>query len=396
MKLSLLWDERRWVLIALLYLSAWWFPLSLFWGLQNPGMARPEGIDGPLSWLWKNYWGVTWSPISFQSLVPLGVIALIWSRRDDARSTLKKPGKTTSWLFVGGCIALALAHLIHLPSLATAALIAIAAGIVTMVYGRAMLKALRAPFLFWLTMIPPPESLASIAMKLVGPLSVQLAALPLKLVGKNVLARPPQLILDGIPMEAGGIGTEGSAGVAAMSGAAAALLCWGLYRRWPFLRVLMLVILGVFLALLFNLLRIDLALLLRGSNRGASQWVLQANSWLLSLPATGLSLWLDARAGRLASTSTGRLGRLLAHGWKLSGKGADQALERSEKVARGAAIGIGRLVRVLTAPFVYVLDLTSHAVVRLFRLLASSNAALERRFNAADRARRRKKRGGSR
>jgi hypothetical protein len=395
MKLAALWQvlrrERQWVALGAIYLMAWWLPLSLLWPLLHPGALKPEGIDGPVSWLWKNHWGVTHSPLSFQSLIPIGVVALLLGYRAEAAATLPRPGKKTPYLLMAGCVMLATSHLIHLPSLAIGALILIAVGIVTQIYGLQMLKALRVPFLFWLLMIPPPESLAGKALQLMGPLSVRGAGFSLKLIGKNVLVQPPQLSLNGISMEAGSVGTESSAGPAVLISVAVALLCWGLYRRWRLGRILMAVALGVFFGLVANILRIDIALLLRGATRVVSDFVLQANIWLLAIPSAALVLWCDTRAGKLAASGTGWLGKLLARGWEVSGKGADRVVDKSAGAVKGVATGFGRVVLLLISPFVFLLNLVVNGLGRFFKFYGDGVKNLDKRWRAADRARQKKK-----
>ncbi len=390
---ALLFRERRWVGLGLIYLSAWWLPISLFWPWLHPGTRKPEGIDGPVSWLWKNYWGNTASLISFEILIPVGVALLVLRYRPEAQAALARPGKKTPLVLIAGCLALIVSHLIHLPSLATVALITIAVGGVLFLWGTRVLRALRVPFLYFLLMIPPPESVAGIASKLLGPLTLQLAALSLKLVGKRALAQPPQLLLDGIVMEAGGIGTEASSGASALTATAALILLWALMRRWPVGRTLMVVVVGALLALLLNVLRVDIALLLMGRSRGLSGLVLQFNSYALALGAAALTLFLDTRLSRVArgtSWAGKRLAPLLIN-WRASERQADRILGSSEKVARGAVGGIGRVLKVVTWPFVFVLNLVIHGLGALFKLNVSLNKKLDQGWQSADRARRKKK-----
>jgi exosortase/archaeosortase family protein len=386
-------QERVWVGLGLIYLSAWWLPISLFWPLLHPGTRKPEGIDGPVSWLWKNYWGNSASLISFEILIPVGVILLLLSYRKEAKAALLKPGKKFPYVLIAGCAGLIVSHLIHLPSLATASLITIAVGGVLHLWGTRVLRALQVPFLYFLLMIPPPESVAGIASKLLGPLTLQLVVLTLKLVGKRALAQPPQLILDGVVMEAGGIGTEASSGASALTATAALVLLWALLRRWPLGRTLMVVISGALIALLLNVLRVDGALLLRGRSQGMSELVLQFNTYVLALGASALTLFLDSRLSR-AARGDGWLGKVLGpllKGWQASERGADRVLGSSEKVAKGAAVGIGRVLQVITAPFVFVLNLVINGLGAVFKLNARVNKKLDQRLQDADRARRKKK-----
>lgn len=394
-RLASLWKfirtERQWVILGVAYLMAWWLPISLLWPLLRPGSLKPEGIDGPVSWLWKNHWGVTQSPLSFQGVIPIGVALLLYRDRAEAAATLARPDKKTPYLLIGGCLALAASHLIHLPSLAIAALILIAAGIVAQVYGLKMLKALRVPFLFWLFMIPPPESLAGVMLKIMGALSMQLAGISLKVMGKNVIVQPPQLVLNNVTMEVASIGTETSSGAAAVSCVAILLLFWGLYRRWRIGRTLMAIAIGVFCAVVGNMIRIDAALLLRASSVSLSDLVLQANSWLLAVPAAALTLWLDNRAGKLAAKSTGWLGKLLASGWEVSGKGADKVMDTSAGVVKGAATGVGKVVTVAISPIVFVLNVIVNGIGKIFGLYGESTKVMEKRWREAERARRNNK-----
>ncbi|MGC4042216.1 MAG: exosortase/archaeosortase family protein [Armatimonas sp.] len=393
-KLTALWQflrtERQWVVLGIVYLAAWWLPLSLLWPILRPGSAKPEGIDGPVSWLWKNHWGVTHSPISYQILIPVGVALLIYRYRNEAAAVLPRPGKKTPLILLAGCVTLAVSHLIHLPALSVGGLIVIAAGVVAQVYGLKVLKALRVPFLFWVLMIPPPESLAGAILKVLGPLSASLAGLSLKLIGKHVIVQPPQMVLNTVTMEVGSVGTEPSSGASIITYVGALLIFWGLYQRWRVGRILVALALGVFFAVLGNILRIDIALLLRGPAHSFSDFILQANSLLMGLFVSALVLWLDNRAGKLATTSTGWLGKLLASGWAASSKGTDRVIDSSAGVVKGAATGAGKVIYIVTYPFVFLLNGVVNGLGKLFGLFEASSDQMEKRWRKAEQARRNK------
>ena len=298
-------DQRHWIPVALAYLAAWWLPITWIWAILHPGAARPEGIDGPVSWMWKDYWGKSESPNSFQLFLPIGVGLLIWNRRAEfaaqsARLRVREregrplPNRKSPWVVSLACVGLAVSHLIHLPALAIGSLIGIGVGILCLVYGSAYLTPLRTPLLYWILMVPPPASLITQISNMVSAGTIRIAAITLHAIGKPAVAAPPQLLLGQSAAEIGGVATLSSGGAAILALTAALTLTFSLYRREPPGRTLMRVMAGTVLGLMLNVARVDLAVMVRSvGNTELSDRVLTFNVWPLVLPAALLACYGD-------------------------------------------------------------------------------------------------------
>ena len=304
--LRLLSAHRPWIPVALAYLAAWWLPVSWIWSLAHPGVARPEGIDGPISWLWWDQWGRTDSPNSFQFFLPLGVALLTWDRRLELidawervlrheREGRKRSNKRTPLVVVLGCCLLAVSHLTHLPSLAIASLIAIAAGVVVHIYGTAMLQPLRLPLTYWLLMVPLPASLSSKFATVVSNGTIRAAVATLHAFGKPAKAFPLQIQLGGTSIDVGSPMTLGAGGAAIFALASAIVLTHGLKQRRPWGKIFLRIGISAIFGLCLNVARVDLALLLRaGGSLSLADRLLALNVWFLALPAALLTIYGEA------------------------------------------------------------------------------------------------------
>lgn len=304
-------EQRQWIPLALAYAAAWWLPITWIWALFHPGAAHPEGIDGPVSWLWKDEWGKSESPNSFQFPLPVGVALLTWVRRAEMEALWQRilrreregrplPNRKTPLLACIACLGLLVSHLIHLPALAIASLIALGVGIVCLVYGTAFLVALRVPLLYWLLMVPPPASLITILSNIVSAGTIRIAVLTLRALGKSAVGTPPQLLVGGVSSEIGGVTTLGAGGASVLTLTAALALTFGLYRRDPVAIVLTRVGAAALLGLLLNVARVDLAMLVRvGGNSALSDQALALNVWFLVVPAALLACYGDGWVRKL-------------------------------------------------------------------------------------------------
>ena len=292
---------RRWIPTVLAYAAAWWLPVSPLWALQHPGAARPDGIDGPLSWMWKDEWGRPGSPTGFQLLIPLGVALLIWDRRRALQTLDVREGGPLPLL--AGCLALIVAHLIHLPALAFAALIGIGIGALVMVWGAPAVRTLKVPLLYWLLMLPPPASTVSRIADLVSVLTMRVAALFLKILHRPAQVGAHRLDLGGSPLEVGYIHSLGSGGTAVVLTCAALLLTYGLHRRRSVSRILALVGAGAALGFLVNALRVAAAALLHPGSIALSERVRDIDAWLLVIPTVLGVILFDRRFVKLERAS---------------------------------------------------------------------------------------------
>ena len=309
-------EQRQWIPLALAYVAAWWLPITWIWALFHPGAARPEGIDGPVSWLWKGEWGSSESPNSFQFLIPIGVALLTWIRRAELEALWQRilrreregrplPNRKTPLIACIACLGLLASHLIHLPALAIASLIALGVGIVCLVYGTAFLTALRVPLLYWLLMVPPPASLITVISKIVSAGTIRIAVVTLRALGKSAAGNPPQLLVGGVSSEIGGVTTLGAGGASILTLTAALALTFGLYRREPAAIVLTRVGVAALLGLLLNVARVDLAMLVRaGGNSALSDQALALNVWFLVVPVTLLVCCGEGLARKLKKSKT--------------------------------------------------------------------------------------------
>lgn len=146
--LTLLRREQQWLWIVVPYLLAWFVPAQ---------------------WCWYQWTNLS-QPLAFEPWIFLGTGLLIWSRRQDLahqwnRLTTKYPPthrrrRGNAILLVAACILYLFSHIVQVKGITVFSLVLVALGIVYQVYGREIVKALTIPFLFFLLIIPPPDSAA--------------------------------------------------------------------------------------------------------------------------------------------------------------------------------------------------------------------------------------------
>lgn len=182
--------QRRgdWLLVTFFYVLAWIIPVQWcvpFW--FNPNSAA-----------------------SFQPLVPLGALLLAWSRRVELRHLwaelhmLYSPENSRlrgdmRWAVVG-CGLLLLSYFARLPAIAFLGLILVAIGILRQGFGAIILRELSVPFVFLVLVIPPPETIISLAQQYMMYGSTKAIAVILNLVGRPILPGAITLPVEGYPM----------------------------------------------------------------------------------------------------------------------------------------------------------------------------------------------------
>ncbi|GEM_PF-3142466 len=336
--LAFLGAHRQWAPVVIAYLSAWWLPF--YWCFRE-----------------DRWWGRWDSAIIYQPFVPLGVLFLLWADRtriaavwDSIKNrTSERKRRGTILLLVLGCVLLFLAHLVHVAAIAVVALILMAAGVVVRLYSPVMLRALFLPFLFFLTMMPPPSSLVSKAERFFESGAARAIATLMRgeASGRNVLLGTTQVII-----------TPSTNGLNIALMLAAALLLVGMRRRMRMLTTLLMMTLGIALGLSANFLRIIALAATATPAPALSDFIKGMNPLLIVVPTFLLTLYLEKRL-RPSLEWLGKrlswLGALTAQSEKMTETLADTAGrtigKRVVKVGRASTNFTENLLRALERPF---------------------------------------------
>lgn len=376
-------------LLMVAYASAWYFPISWAWRLTHPGQAVPDGMDGPVSWNWR-WWLQASSPLSFQLLVPIGVLLLLlryrlrmgerWQRLR-LRPATPKGRMFSSACLILGCFVLLLAHLVHVISLAVIGLEMIGVGAIAWVFGPVATRAMVVPLLFWLTMFMPPETVPAKVEERLQVFSARGGAALLRLQKRPTVA-------EGWTLQEGGarIQVSPSSSGGAVLGATLAFFLWhGLYTgRRPSRIFGRLVIVGA-IALVLNLVRVVAIGRLNPGSTDLADRLNGLNPWWLVPVSLGVSFAVLAALERLRPPS------VAPHFDSLSRRAArpiDRALDSSGRALGRASERLG----VVKRPF----DALAHGLEALllapFKALGRSSQQIENQIRRWERNQRRRKR----
>ncbi|HVK05968.1 MAG TPA: archaeosortase/exosortase family protein [Armatimonadaceae bacterium] len=323
--LGFLWTNSAWVLLlGIPYLAAWWLPF--YWCFR------------------EDRWWARWeSAIIYQPFVPLGVAALAWADRKRLsvvweetkyRYSERRRGGTVL-LLVLGCALLFGAHLVHVAAIAVAALILIAAGVVLRQYGGLVLRALSLPLLFFLTMLPPPSSLVSIAEKFFQTGGARAVASLMRGAATVNDKGVPRAVIGGSQVDI----TPAINGLNVVLLLAAVLLFVGMLRRMRALPTALLMTMGAFLGLLLNFARVIAVALTAGRSPALSEFLHGLNPLLIVLPALLLTFAAERRLQPAVEWAGKRFG------------GVRRLTTRTDRVTQHLADSAGRTVgkRILKA-----------------------------------------------
>lgn len=380
----------HWCLLLLVYSLAWYTPLSWLWRLLHPGQPVPDGMDGPVSWNWR-WWLQASSPLSFQLLVPVGVLLLALRRRtqlDDRWRQLRqrslRPGeRLLARLCLGaGCGILLLSHLVHVITLAVLGLQLIGVGAVALIYGTQILRALTVPFLFWLIMTMPPESVPAKVEEKMMVLSARGAASLLRLQKRPALAEGWTLVEGGTSISL----SPASSGGALVSATLAFVLWQSLYTGRRRSQILLRLGVGALVALSLNFARVTLIGRIHPGSSDLADRLNSLNPWFLVPVSLGLTFGILAALGRFRPAALAQPIRALS---RTTEKPLDQMLESSGSVISRAGGGLAPL----GAPFRLMAHGLEWLIVAPFKLMTRSAQQIENRLKRWERARRKQKRG---
>ncbi|WP_395141422.1 archaeosortase/exosortase family protein [Armatimonas sp.] len=353
-------QERRWFILGLIYLTTWIIPFE---------------------WM-TDWWKSHYSILAAQPFVlPLFCIVL-WGRRaifkeHQATQThwdrhVGKPQKKGSLtLLVCGSLLYFFAHFSRLSVAAVLGLVLMLVGVIVCVYGKNVIKILRAPILYLLLVIPwLPES-ATTRVELLG-LNLHgtiIRGIVLRL-GHQMGITPENITVDGasIPTPFTLSGMQGSF--------AMIVFFWGygLYRRYSAQRTMGLIFLGLTITFVVNQLKLAISCWLVASSSSLTGYFIYANCWFFTIPSLVLTL-LTARV-------TARLRRPeWVVGFLSALKKLSNAIQRPiDALFLGSAragTSIGKGILILFTPLTRAVNFFLLGLDKLGKLAGSSNKNLE-------------------
>lgn len=257
----------------------------------------------PLKMCWK-IWSAPDSPQAYQPLIPLAVGFLLWLRREPLSELWQEvqedpdAKRGSKWLLLVGCLLMVAFYPVNLPTFSMFAFVVIVWGVVLYVYGGRMFRAMLAPLLFLVTLVPFPNVAVDQSTQFLQMSCTRAAAQVIELSRIECEATGNVLTLD--KSDKTGQRTYKVEVVAACSGMSILLpllvmtvwLLMAMEATWT-QRILMLFA-AVGVAFFMNTLRIVAISLVGYLDRDAGKLLHDANSWLF----TGLAFYLTFLAGR--------------------------------------------------------------------------------------------------
>ena len=254
----------------------------------------------PVTWFWE-IWSAPDSPLSYQPLVPLGVVWLAWMEREPVKalytelahlfpiSSPKRHGKL--WPVLTGCFLMLVSYLMTLPPLAMLSFLLMVVGVIYYVYGPYVLNALRKPLSYFLVMAPVPNVIVSMATQ-----QLQLGCATVA--GQILALFHPQVKVVGTFIELPGYALEvvgPCSGVSILFPVAAMTIWLAMVRRMRLLPSLLLLCIGAALSLIMNVLRIVMMGMIGVYNPTLAQTIHDMNS----IAFTALAFYLTFLAANL-------------------------------------------------------------------------------------------------
>ena len=353
-------QERRWFILGLIYLTTWIIPFE---------------------WM-TDWWTNHYSVLAAQPFVLPLFLIILWGRRATFKEHqavqthwerhVGKPQKKGSLtLLVCGSILYFFAHFSRLSVAAVLGLVLILVGVIVCVYGKSVLKILRAPILYLLLIVPwLPESAIS-RVELLG-LSLHgtiIRGILLRL-GHQIGITPENISIDGTS-------SPTAFTLSGMQGYFATIVFfwgYGLYRRYSVQRTLGLIFLGLTVTFVVNQLKLAIACWLIASSSTITGHFIYANCWLFTIPSLALTLLTTRVTARLrrpewAVSFVRALGRL------------SNAIQRPiDKLFSGSAragMSVGKVILFLFTPLTLAVNFFLLGLDKLGKLVGSSNKSLE-------------------
>jgi len=268
----------EWILIILAWCVAAFLPYVWFMGEDH------SWID-PTSFFF------------FEPFIPLAFAALCWQDRELLLSAYQKTYRTkrrgTPYLLWFGCCALLLSHLVHVMTFAVLSLLIIAAGVIYLSYGMAVLIQSARMLLFSLLMIPPPETAVTVIYSLVGKNISKLVTILAQHTGRHVS------VMIGIPSSLfdlqGNTVEVPHRQASAIIFAIVLTIFWALWRRIRFATAFVAIGGAAFLSLIFSTLALFAAVMLPVS--AITDPLALAHPLLIAAISVGVTILLEARLG---------------------------------------------------------------------------------------------------
>lgn len=274
------------------------------WKTQRPWIALVlialVLLYRPFTWFWE-IWSAPDSPLSYQPLVPLGVLFLAWMDRGPVRAAYtelaylfpanspKRQGKI--WPVLTGCFLMLVSYLMTLPPLAMLSFLLMVVGVIYYIYGPFILNALRKPLSYFLVMAPVPNVIVSMATQ---KLQLSCAAIA----GQILAIFHPQVKVVGTFIKLPGYALEvigPCSGVSILFPVAAMTIWLAMVRRMKILPSILLLCIGAALSLIMNILRIVMMGMVGVYNPTLAQTLHDMNS----VAFTALAFYLTFLAANL-------------------------------------------------------------------------------------------------
>jgi len=270
----------------------------------------------PLAWAWR-----TWSdwdgPLSYQPLIPFAAVYLFWRRREEVtlirREIVALYGAGSPLLHgslgitAAGCALLCFSYLSRSASAGVAALVMVTAGVVNALYGPHVLRALRGPLAFLVTMVPVPDPVLARGTLFFRLWCADVAGNILHSLGMPARVEGAVVRIGGYRME-----VEGACSGMAILFPVLSMTLWLLVlnrKRRPGASILLLLV-GLVASLAMNVARITAMGLLGEKSPGTAQQLHDLNSWVFTLAAIGTTFWVANRMGICISPAPGGPARL--------------------------------------------------------------------------------------
>lgn len=284
---------------------------------ELPGAPNPDGLTRsrlawlvaaflvvaalPCAWAWR-VWGDFGGPLSYQPLIPFVAGYLVWSRREEVALTRREIaalfGRESPKLRGGvggvaaGCLLLAFAHTSKTASLGVAALVLIVAGTVHALYGPYVLRILRAPLAFLLTMVPLPDPVLARATQFFQLWSADVAGNVLagvlgiknQVMGSTILIGDHRLEVE-----------QACSGMAVLFPVLSLTLALLILNRSRFGVSAILMLFALVVSMAMNVLRVTAMGVVGEQNPVLAQRLHDLNSWLFTVLAVGVTYALAHR-----------------------------------------------------------------------------------------------------
>ncbi|MBB6053981.1 archaeosortase/exosortase family protein [Armatimonas rosea] len=367
-------QERHWVILLLVYATAWIIPFQ---------------------WM-KDYWFLEYQVTAPQPLVLLGFPFALWGSRArlatlwanlkrNERYSHKRTSEGNVGLLVVGCLLYFFAHFSRLALVGILGLVLMLLGVFVRTYGRRMLKAIPGPIAYLLLVVPwLPETAVGVVNQQSLKIYLSLITSVLNRIGFSPLLAGDRLLVKGVsvPMSFELFGAQGVF--------AALLFFWayGLARTLPARRIFLQVTVGMAVAFLVHFLRMLLLCLLAPSNLAVATRIAETTPWVfsaLSIALTFVILKIATKIRRPAWLS--QFFTLLERLSSAIQRPMDRALGSAARTGQG----VGKGVTVLFSPLTWLLDKGLVGIGRLFKVLGSTNKALDKALKNSDRKRQQRK-----